>query len=351
MSYVRIEQVSKRYSQEHVLKEVSLTIEKGSLVTLLGPSGCGKSTLLRCVAGLAEIEPGGRIWVGDNEITSRSPKEREVGMVFQSYALFPNLNVFENIAFGLKMKGLNKSAYTEKVERMIRLVDLTGREQQYPHQLSGGQQQRVALARSLVVEPKILLLDEPLSALDAKIRKNLQLELRRIQKELSITTIFVTHDQEEAMTVSDHIFIMEQGRIVQSGTPDEIYRSPASEFVARFIGSYNVFRGEEWQRLVGSDDGHSYAVRPEVMRVWPKESAEQQEEDGWQIAGVVTDKTLKGNVIRLQIEANGLRLHVDLLNTSGQYRLQAGMDVRVFIPASECVALNDKQKGESDCHS
>ena len=339
MSYVRIEQVSKRYGNEHILKEVSLSIEKGALVTLLGPSGCGKSTLLRSIAGLTDIEPGGKIIVGETDITNRSPKEREVGMVFQSYALFPNLTVFDNIAFGLKMKGLEKRVYEEKVEQIIRLVDLTGREHQYPHQLSGGQQQRVALARSLVVEPKILLLDEPLSALDAKIRKNLQMELRRIQKELSITTIFVTHDQEEAMTVSDHIFIMDQGRIVQAGTPDVIYRSPANEFVARFIGSYNVLNADDWKRLVAGERPGSFAVRPEVMRVLPLEAPDEQE-TGWHITGQVRDKTLKGNVIRMQIEANGIPLHVDTLNTTSQYDIHAGMDVRVFIPAAECVPLD-----------
>jgi putative spermidine/putrescine transport system ATP-binding protein len=197
MSYVQVENVSKRYRQDLVLQQVSLAIEKGELVTLLGPSGCGKSTLLRCIAGLTGIEPGGRITVGDTDITHLPPKERGVGMVFQSYALFPNLTVSENIGFGLKMKGIGRQEYAEKVRRMIDLVDLKEREGLYPHQLSGGQQQRVALARSLVVEPKILLLDEPLSALDAKIRKNLQLELRRIQQELSITTVFVTHDRRK----------------------------------------------------------------------------------------------------------------------------------------------------------
>ncbi|WP_134686356.1 ABC transporter ATP-binding protein [Brevibacillus migulae] len=339
MSYVRIEQVSKRYHQEQVLKEVSLTIEKGALVTLLGPSGCGKSTLLRCIAGLTDIEPGGKMIVGETDITNRSPKEREVGMVFQSYALFPNLTVFDNIAFGLKMKGLEKRVYTEKVEQIIRLVDLTGREQQYPHQLSGGQQQRVALARSLVVEPKILLLDEPLSALDAKIRKNLQMELRRIQKALSITTVFVTHDQEEAMTVSDHIFIMDQGRIVQAGTPDEIYRSPANEFVARFIGSYNVLNAADWKSLVAEQRTGSYAVRPEVIRLLPIDAPDVRE-TGWHFTGKVREKTLKGNVIRAQIVANGIPLHVDMLNTSSQHDIHEGMDVRVFIPESECVPLD-----------
>jgi putative spermidine/putrescine transport system ATP-binding protein len=342
MSYVQVENISKRCQHDLVLQQVSLVIEKGELVTLLGPSGCGKSTLLRCIAGLTGIEPGGRITVGDTDITHLPPKQRGVGMVFQSYALFPNLTVYENIGFGLKMKGVNRQEYAEKVRRMIDLVDLKDREALYPHQLSGGQQQRVALARSLVVEPKILLLDEPLSALDAKIRKNLQLELRRIQQELSITTVFVTHDQEEAMTLSDRIFILEKGKIVQSGEPDEIYRSPANEFVARFIGSYNVFTREQWQRLINrpGKEAASYAVRPEVIQVFTGETDSfRQVEEGWIVTGTVTDKTLKGNVIRLQVEANGLTLHVDQLNAARQEEVRRGMNVHLFIPEAECVRL------------
>lgn len=342
MSYVQIEQVSKRYGQDQVLRQVSLTIEKGELVTLLGPSGCGKSTLLRCIAGLTGVEPGGKIMVGEKDITDLPPKEREVGMVFQSYALFPNMSVTDNIGFGLKMKGVSRQVTREKVKRMIELVDLKGREELYPHQLSGGQQQRVALARSLVVEPKILLLDEPLSALDAKIRKNLQLELRRIQQELSITTVFVTHDQEEAMTVSDRIFIMEKGVIVQSGDPEQVYRSPANEFVARFIGNYNVFTGAEWQRLFNRplQAETSYAVRPEAMRLLSQtDNSPLDEQDGWVFSGRVIGKTLKGNVIRVQVEANGLLVIVDQLNAPWQEEVQRGMNVRVFIPETEFVRL------------
>lgn len=342
MSYVRIQNASKHFQESQVLKQVSLDIEKGELVTLLGPSGCGKSTLLRCIAGLHDIDAGGTIHIGETEITHLAPKERSVGMVFQSYALFPNLNVFDNISFGLKMKGMSAAEYGPKVEKMIQLVDLVGREKSYPHQLSGGQQQRVALARSLVVEPKVLLLDEPLSALDAKIRKSLQIELKKIQQELSITTIFVTHDQEEALTVSDRVFIMNKGELVQYGSPAEIYSAPASEFVARFIGSYNVFTAQELGTLTGVQypADRSYAIRPEVITVSPtQDKPHPHHEDGWEVPGIVRSTTLKGNVIRYQVDVSTVQLSVDVLNTEAQGWCQALSSVNLFIPKRECIPL------------
>ncbi len=345
MSYVHIQNVSKRFQDTQVLHNISLTIEKGELVTLLGPSGCGKSTLLRCIAGLNDIAEGGKIFVGDTDISQLPPKQREVGMVFQSYALFPNMSVWDNISFGLKMKGVPKAEYTAKVENVIGLVDLAGREQAYPHQLSGGQQQRVALARSLVVEPKVLLLDEPLSALDAKIRKNLQVELRKIQQELSITTIFVTHDQEEALTISDRVFIMNKGNLVQSGTPAEIYSTPASEFVARFIGNFNVLGNNQLRMLIGSAPpaDSSFAIRPEVIRVMPEAADHQSREEGWLVKGTIQSVTLKGNVLRYQIDVNGVGLQVDVLNTAEMSWLKALTPVKLWIPRNECIPI---QEGE-----
>ncbi|GED71652.1 ABC transporter ATP-binding protein [Brevibacillus reuszeri] len=342
MSYVQIDRLSKRFKETAVLNKVSLSIEKGELITLLGPSGCGKSTLLRCIAGLTDVEDGGKIVVGETDITQLSPKDREVGMVFQSYALFPNMNVYGNICFGLKMKGVKKEEYKERVERIIDLVDLRGRENSYPHQLSGGQQQRVALARSLVVEPKILLLDEPLSALDAKIRKSLQTEIRRIQQELSITTVFVTHDQEEALTVSDRIFVMDHGNIVQIGTPEEIYAHPASEFVARFIGNYNVMKRAEMTQLVGEITmaGEAFAIRPEVISLAPLgNDASTQSKNGWSVESVVRSMTLKGNVIRYEVEAKHQKMQVDVLNTSDNHWIRVGTTVFMQIPAEECIPL------------
>lgn len=350
MSYVQIEQLTKRFKDATVLNQVSLSIEKGELITLLGPSGCGKSTLLRCIAGLTDVEDGSKIMVGGTDIATLPPKGRGVGMVFQSYALFPNLSVFDNIGFGLKMQGMRKDEYKPRVERMIELVDLGGREGAYPHQLSGGQQQRVALARSLVVEPKILLLDEPLSALDAKIRKNLQTEIRRIQQQLSITTVFVTHDQEEALTVSDRIFVMDQGKIVQKGTPEEIYAKPANGFVARFIGNYNVLDRVQLHQLLGGSTaveeafapplGVAFAIRPEVISLSPAGIDQPPVSEGeWHVEGVVRNLTLKGNVIRYEVEAKQQNLQVDVLNTSDNHWIRVGTSVSMRIPADECIPL------------
>ncbi|WP_018132160.1 ABC transporter ATP-binding protein [Effusibacillus pohliae] len=344
MSYVEIRNVSKRFQATPALNGISLSIEKGELVTLLGPSGCGKSTLLRCIAGLEPVEAGGRIIVDGADITHLSPKRRGIGMVFQSYALFPNLTVYQNIAFGLKMKGVDKRETASRVKKMMELVDLTGKQDAYPHQLSGGQQQRVALARSLVTEPKILLLDEPLSALDAKIRKNLQNELRRIQQELSITTVLVTHDQEEALTVSDRIFVMDRGTVVQSGTPEQIYAHPANEFVARFIGHYNVLTRAQLQQLADGcagavAAGAHFAIRPELIQLLPQETDLACAETDWVVAGTVRTVTVTGNVLRYQVEARGLMLQVDRLNTPDMLWIQKDMQVKIRIPVDACVVL------------
>ncbi|WP_223067516.1 ABC transporter ATP-binding protein [Paenibacillus caui] len=337
MSYVRIENINKSYQQQKVLNDISFSIEEGQFLTLLGPSGCGKSTLLRAIAGLNEIDSGS-ISVGDRNITALPSKERQIGMVFQSYALFPNMTVFENIAFGLKMDKMKKSEYTPLVEEMIALIDLKGKENRYPAQLSGGQQQRVALARSLVKRPKVLLLDEPLSALDAQIRRSLRTEIRLLQKRLKMTTIFVTHDQEEALTVSDRIIIMNQGRIEQEGSPEDIYTHPASEFVARFIGSYNVLKRSD----IGLDslpDTELFAVRPEVISIAPLAEAPVAELGTATIEGKVEQLYILGNVIRFTVSAGGLDILVDALNNSTVHRIQEGMDVRLFLPADKCEPL------------
>ena len=236
MSYIRFEKINKMFGQNHVLKDIDLEVEKGQLVTLLGPSGCGKSTLLRCLAGLEQVTSG-RIYLDNEDITDVIPRKRGIGMVFQQYSLFPNMNVRDNVAYGLKLKKLPKPEIDQKVEQMLDIVGLSDKISQYPAQLSGGQQQRVALARAMVTAPKVLLLDEPLSAIDALLRKNLQIEIRRIQQQLGITTIFVTHDQDEAMVMSDMIHLFHEGKIEQSGSPDQIYTRPATKFAATFIGT------------------------------------------------------------------------------------------------------------------
>ncbi|MES9739993.1 ABC transporter ATP-binding protein [Peribacillus frigoritolerans] len=337
MSYVTIEQVTKGYDNQLVLNNISLTLKKGEFATLLGQSGCGKSTLLRSIAGLEDVDVG-RILIDGKDITDLSPRQREVGMVFQSYALFPNMNVFDNIAYGLKMKKVKN--LKSKVKNMIDMVDLIGKEESYPHQLSGGQQQRVALARALVMEPKVLLLDEPLSALDAKIRKSLQKELKRIQKELDITTIFVTHDQEEAMTMSDRIFVMNKGQVVQSGSPSEIYTSPVNTFVAKFIGNYNVCKMEVFRKLVRARElkGNEVAIRPEVLQLVSVGEDRLDLQGNWGIKGFIKDVSMVGNVLRYEVETEECAFHVDYLHHRGEM-FEQGTRVQILVPKKECIML------------
>ncbi len=306
--------LAKRFGASVVFEDLSFEIDDGEFITLLGPSGCGKSTLLRCLAGL-ERPDAGNIYVNGEDITHTKPQKRGIGMVFQSYALFPNMTVAENIAFGLKMQGLPKTEILHRAAQAIRTVELTGNEKKYPNQLSGGQRQRVALARALVMKPRILLLDEPLSALDARIRRNLRDEIRSIQREMHLTTIFVTHDQEEAMTMSDRIFLMNKGKFVQIGTPEEVYLSPADEFAARFIGSYNLLTREQASRIVDVKDATLYAVRPESVYV-REEGGKYPQTCSQPVEGTVVSHQLLGNVIRYRIAALGTELTVDVMNRS-----------------------------------
>ncbi len=260
---VTLTQVSKRFGKTVAVDDVSLVIEPGSLVTLLGPSGCGKTTTLRIVAGL-ETATGGRVFIGDAEVTHLPPNARDVTMMFQSYALFPHLSVFENVAYGLRVLKRPEREVRKEVEDVLQLVGMPGMGERSPSALSGGQQQRVALARSLVMQPKVLLFDEPLSNLDAKLRKRMREEIRLLQQRLGITAIYVTHDQAEALAISDQIVVMDRGRISQIGTPDELYRSPGNRFVAEFIGEANFLAA----RLEGMEDGYARVMLgPQRMRV------------------------------------------------------------------------------------
>ncbi|MGL5694804.1 MAG: ABC transporter ATP-binding protein [Peptostreptococcaceae bacterium] len=336
MAYVEVKNIDKSFKDLKVLKDISFNIEKGEFLTLLGPSGCGKSTLLRTIAGLNEFN-NGSIIVDNKDISTEKPKDREVGMVFQSYALFPNMTVFDNIAFGLKMKKLSKEEIHNKVNQMIKVVDLTGKENNYPSELSGGQQQRVALARSIVTEPKILLLDEPLSALDAKIRKNLQREIRRIQKKLNMTTIFVTHDQDEAMTMSDKIIVMDKGVIAQVGTPDEIYKKPANEFVARFIGSYNVLESEDANNILGTNKDYTIAIRPEVIKI-AKESTIDKSKNIYTKA-IIKEKYMIGCILRMEAYINDIKLLVDILNQEDN--ISIGKELTLEIPKKDILYFDE----------
>jgi spermidine/putrescine transport system ATP-binding protein len=244
---VRLDRVTKTFAEVRAVDDLSLEIEQGEFFSLLGPSGCGKTTSLRMIGGFEE-PTAGTIYLVGRDVTGLPPYRRDVNTVFQSYALFPHLDVFENVAFGLRRKRVDRSELERRVADSLRLVDLPGFERRKPSQLSGGQQQRVALARALVNRPKLLLLDEPLGALDLKLRKQMQLELKRIQSEVGITFLYVTHDQEEAMTMSDRLAVMRHGKIEQIGAPEDVYERPATEFVAGFLGASNLLDGEVTER-------------------------------------------------------------------------------------------------------
>ncbi len=270
-----IENVSKQFGSFQAVEQVSLEIETGSLVALLGPSGSGKSTLLRLIAGL-EVPDEGRIWLTGTDATHQSVQERNIGFVFQHYALFKHMTVRENIAFGLDIRKQKPYRTKNRVNDLLELVQLSGLGDRYPSQLSGGQRQRVALARALAVEPRVLLLDEPFGALDAKVRKDLRAWLRRLHDEVHVTTVFVTHDQEEAMEVSDEIVVMNKGKIEQCGTPAAIYDHPATSFVMSFIGSVNILASNSdiFQRNSLAPENFQTFLRPQDIVITEKEDAD-----------------------------------------------------------------------------
>ncbi|MGV2705578.1 ABC-type transporter ATP-binding protein [Aeromonas salmonicida] len=326
MFHLEVSQLHKSYGETKVFEGIEFGIRKGELVTLLGPSGCGKSTLLRALAGLTPVD-GGQVRVAGEDITWQAPQKRGIGMVFQSYALFPNMTVWDNVAFGLKMKPQPGRELAASVQEALSLVELDGFGRRYPGELSGGQRQRVALARALVVRPRILLLDEPLSALDARIRRSLRLQIREIQQRLELTTIFVTHDQEEALTMSDRVFLMNKGEIVQSGSPEQIYTQPASEFVASFIGHYNLLAPEQAKSLFGPRFRGTLALRPESINLLP---AGEQSLDPC-LPGVIRQQQLLGNIIRYQVECEAGLLTVDTLNRSARDLLPVGTAVTLAV--------------------
>ena len=318
--YLNLDNVTKVFpgrsgdNEVTAVDNITIHIEKGELVTLLGPSGCGKTTTLRMIAGF-EFPTNGDIYLDGQEINNLPPHKRDMSMVFQSYAIFPHLNVYENVAYGLKVAKLSKSVIQERVKKTLALVELSGYENRAPNQLSGGQQQRVALARALIMEPKVLLMDEPLSNLDAKLREQMRNEIRRIQQLINITSVYVTHDQVEAMTISDRIIVMNEGRIEQNGTPTEIYRYPQSQFVADFIGRANFIPGvvrdlQDGQLTVelmgrtltvaAAKDDYSVGtkvtvvVRPEMMGLNPATGAH--------VDGIVRRAAYLGDVVEYDVE-------------------------------------------------
>ena len=330
-----IKGVNKIYGTNHVVKDLNLLVEEGEFLTLLGSSGCGKTTTLRMIAGFEEPTTGS-ITVEGEPIEDKEPYERNVNTVFQSYALFPHMTIYDNVAYGLKMKKVPKKEIKERVLKMLEMVQLSGFEKRYPGQLSGGQKQRVAIARALINRPKVLLLDEPLGALDLKLRKQMQLELKRLQKKLNITFIYVTHDQEEALTMSDRIAIMHDGVMDQIGSPTEIYERPATKFVATFIGETNVFDGtirsiEGGKAVIGIENGEvttsgsveegdskntgfavnefvTVSVRPEKMHFSPKPV------EGFTVPAVVRDYIYVGSVLKcIAVLPNGNEIKMEKL--------------------------------------
>ncbi|WNC13552.1 ATP-binding cassette domain-containing protein [Brevibacillus brevis] len=292
-SYVSIQGVSKRFGLFSALTHISIDIAKNEFVCLLGPSGCGKTTLLRMIAGL-EQPTTGRMMIGNREITSLPPSQRNIAMMFQSYALFPNLTAAQNIAFGLEQKKLSRREIAAKVEEALEMVDLSHAADKYPSQLSGGQQQRIALARAISLSPDVLLLDEPLSALDAKVRQKLRLEIRRLHETFGMTTVMVTHDQDEALTMADKIVVMNHGEVMQVGTPQAIYNRPATPFVADFIGAINFIRRGS-SDPASSGGGELFAIRPENLRLLTQES-----DDG--IGATVREIEFRGAFYRLYLD-------------------------------------------------
>ncbi len=319
MSFVSVRGFAKSYGAAQVFRDVDLDVEQGQMCILLGPSGCGKTTLLRAIAGLVTPDAG-TLTIAGQDVTRLPPEARGIAMTFQHYALFPNMSVRQNLAFGLQQQGYNRVQIATKVEAALDLMELTARADARPSQLSGGQKQRVALARALVLEPRLLLLDEPLSALDAQIRKRLRDELKRLQRETGFTGILVTHDQEEALILGDRVAVMNAGRIVQVGTARDIYDRPATRFVAGFIGDFNVLEPETVLTIFGERPASVWAIHPEAIDLIQAEGPQP----GLGAAAQVLDLRIHGPVLRYLVMVQGIELKVDMLNRSSVPSLRPG---------------------------
>ncbi len=357
---VRIENVNLAYGSNRVLKDVTLHIEPGEFFTFLGPSGCGKTTLLRLIAGFGEPQSG-RVYIGDSDVTGLPPWRRNVGMVFQSYALWPHMTVRKNVAFGLEERRLPREEVRRRVDAALELVGLLDLAQRRPSQLSGGQQQRVALARTIVVEPQVLLLDEPLSNLDAKLRVQMRQELLQLQRKLALTTIFVTHDQEEANTTADRIAVIDAGVIQQVGTPAELYDNPANRFVASFLGTANILDGALEERdgkavfrcangitvplskhQIGErrmDALRSIMFRPQSLAIRQQAGTAPPNEIG--IRGVVRQKEFLGSLVRYEIGVGDAAILVDDSHRRGEPPFSIGAQVELGLASEQVVVLAD----------
>lgn len=352
---IRLTDVDKSFDDERVVKKLNLDVEEGEFLTMLGPSGCGKTTTLRMIAGF-EVPTSGQIFLEGEDVDDKKPNERNVNTVFQNYALFPHMNVFDNIAFGLVEKKVKKDEIRSRVEEMIKLVQLDGMEKRMPAQMSGGQKQRVAIARALVNRPKVLLLDEPLGALDLKLRKQMQGELKALQRRLGITFIYVTHDQEEALTMSDRIAVMNRGRLEQVGTPEEVYNHPETKFVADFIGESNIIEGYienmtddsievtmESGKAIIHETGYRMeemvylCIRPENLKI----STEAKE--GFRFRGQVKEHIFIGSTNKTMIEMpNGQMLKS--VTPAEDELIPVGTAVNVFWNPGKAVVMRTKEE-------
>ncbi len=361
---IRLTDLSKHFRDVRAVDRVSLDIGEGEFFSMLGPSGCGKTTTLRMIGGF-ELPTSGRIELRGKDVTNQPPDKRNVNMVFQNYALFPHLDVAENIAFGLRRKSVDKDQIKRRVGEALDLVHLGGYDRRKPNQLSGGQQQRVALARALVNRPDVLLLDEPLGALDLKLRKALQVELKRVQSEVGITFVYVTHDQEEALTMSDRIAVMNRGRVEQLGTPEELYERPATPFVADFIGTTNLLSGilEEVAaatavvKLESGDRcrvGHvdrapgaaiDVSVRPEAIRLERRNGAERSAPD-W-LGGTVEQVAYLGSAVQYRVRTGGGQA-ISVLAGRHEARLERGDDVELTWSPTEALVLDETSAPEEE---
>ena len=323
MSQLELTHISKSFGDTTAVQDFNLAIETGEFFSFLGPSGCGKTTTLRMIAGF-EIPTFGTVKLDGMDLTHLPPNKRNMGMVFQSYALFPNMTAAQNVGYGLKVAGKSKADIDQRVGEMLDLIQMQEFAKFYPNQLSGGQQQRLALARALAIRPQVLLLDEPLSALDAKIRLELRQEIRRIQRRLGITTIYVTHDQEEALSLSDHIVVMSRGIIQQVGTPFEIYNNPAGEFVAQFVGHINLLPVEVVQpsegvvrlgnQIIRAGQFRHLNGRPVRLAVRPEELKFGIVEGANNLTGKIESVTYLGAIVRIRVDVEGNLVSLDMFN-------------------------------------
>ena len=353
MSFLELVNIRKSFGPVQVVHDFNMRIEKGEFVSFLGPSGCGKTTVLRMIAGF-ETPTSGSIMIGGKEQRDLKPNKRNIGMVFQAYALFPNMSVFDNVAFGLKVAGAPKPEIESRVKEMLALIKLDHLADRYPFQMSGGQQQRVALARAIAPRPRMLLLDEPLSALDAKIRVSLREEIRAIQLELGITTVFVTHDQEEALSISDRIVVMNAGNIDQLGAPHEIYNKPATRFVATFVGHLNTIEASvvdpaaktisidgqlatlpNLPTNAAADDAISLTLRPEVLAL------NERQGNDITLTGTIADVTFLGSVIRLRVSLGSNIISLDTFNDQRTAPPSRGEPVTISLASKDLLVLGN----------